>query len=177
MSRKKLIAGAFAATALIIGGGAALAAGPDTATTDQTSQQEGPSYKGSIQAPSEQGEQNESADGNEGPDNESADDQQETNESQQLQSLAKIDRTAAEQAALKAVPGTMKETDLESENGFVVYGVEVAGDDGKTHDVKVDAGTGEVLHQQVDGAEGPEQGAPNEDPETNDAPDAGEATE
>lgn len=69
-----------------------------------------------------------------------------------LQELAKIDRAAAELAALEAVPGTVLETELEADddNAYVVYDVEVAGDDGKTHDVKVDAGTGEVLHQELE---------------------------
>jgi hypothetical protein len=62
--------------------------------------------------------------------------------------LARIDRTAAEQAALKAVPGTVLETELEADdNGYVVYDVEVAGNDGKSHDVKGDAGNGEILDQ------------------------------
>ena len=65
-----------------------------------------------------------------------------------LQRLAGIDRTAAEQAALKVVPGTVLETELEADdNGYVVYDVEVAGNDGKSHDVKVDAGNGEILDQ------------------------------
>jgi len=81
------------------------------------------SYKGSIAAP-EQG----------GP---------------SLQELAKIDRATAERDALKPVPGTVEETDLEVENGSVVYGVEIAGNDGKTYDVKVDAGNGEILSQQI----------------------------
>ena len=72
-----------------------------------------------------------------------------------LQELAKIDRATAEQDALDAVPGTVEETDLEVENGSVVYGVEIAGNDGKTHDVKVDAGNGKILSQQVDGADEP----------------------
>jgi uncharacterized membrane protein YkoI len=62
------------------------------------------------------------------------------------QELAKIDQAAAEKAALDAVPGTVLETELEAD-GYVVYDVEVAGDDGKTHDLRVDAGNGEILHQ------------------------------
>ena len=34
-----------------------------------------------------------------------------------------------------------------------LYGVEINGNDGQTHDVKVDAGNAEVLHQDVDGAD------------------------
>jgi len=61
----------------------------------------------------------------------------------------------AEHDAPKAVPGTVKETDLEVESGSVVYGVEVAGNDDKTHDVKVDAGNRQILSQQIDGADEP----------------------
>ena len=68
-----------------------------------------------------------------------------------LQKLAKIDQAAAEQAALKAVPGTVHETELEtSDNSYVVYDIEVAGNDGKSHEVKVDAGNGEILHQDLE---------------------------
>lgn len=160
MDTKKLLVGAAAATALAVGGGAALAAGPDTtAQQDGTKQEEQePSYTGSIKAPEKQGD-NEAED----QENEATENQRETAEGHKLQGLAKVDQTSAERAALEAVQGTVKETDLESENGFVVYGVEVSGNDGKTHDVKVDAGTGEILHQQADGAEGSES---EEAPET-----------
>jgi uncharacterized membrane protein YkoI len=68
-----------------------------------------------------------------------------------LQELAKTDQAAAEQAALEAVPGTVHETELEtSDNGYVVYDIEIAGKDGKNHEVKVDAGNGEILHQDLE---------------------------
>jgi uncharacterized membrane protein YkoI len=68
-----------------------------------------------------------------------------------LQELTKTDQAAAEQAALKAVPGTVHETELEtSDNGYVVYDIEIAGEDGKNHEVKVDAGNGEILHQDLE---------------------------
>lgn len=37
----------------------------------------------------------------------------------------------------------------------MVYGVEVAGNDGKTHEVKVDAGNAQILSQQVLAADEP----------------------
>lgn len=134
MNRKKVVVGTLAAALLAVGGFSAMAVA-ESPTTQQGSstQEEQPSYQGSIAAPEGQGD--------------------EAAESSQLESLAKIDQATAEQAALKAVPGTVKNTELENENGFVVYGVEIAGNDGKTHDVKVDAGNAEVLHQDVDGAE------------------------
>jgi uncharacterized membrane protein YkoI len=67
------------------------------------------------------------------------------------QKLAKIDEAAAEQAALDAAPGTVNETELEtSDNGYLVYDIEIAGKDGKGHEVTVDAGDGKVLHQELD---------------------------
>jgi uncharacterized membrane protein YkoI len=67
------------------------------------------------------------------------------------QKLAKIDEAAAEQAALDAAPGTVHETELEtSDNGYLVYDFEIAGKDGKGHEVTVDAGDGKVLHQELD---------------------------
>ena len=67
------------------------------------------------------------------------------------QKLAKIDEAAAEQAALDAAPGTVHETELEtSDNGYLVYDIEIAGKDGKGHEVTVDAGDGKVLHQELE---------------------------
>src|SRR5215218_332587 len=68
-----------------------------------------------------------------------------------LDKLADIDQAAAEHVALKAVPGTVHETELEtSDNGYVVYEIEIAGDDGKGHEVIVDAGNGKILHQDLE---------------------------
>ncbi len=162
MDAKKLIAGALAATALTVGGGAAIAAqqAPETTATDGTKQEE-PSYKGSIQAPADKEERSEAAEGREGPENEAAEEKQEAQEARQLRSLARIDRKAAEQAALQAVSGTVKDAELGNENGYVVWEVEVAGDDGMLHEVKVDAGNGQILHQET-GDEGSERGEANE---------------
>jgi hypothetical protein len=113
-------------------------------------EQEGGSYKGSIAAPDQSGAS--------------------------LQELANIDQAAAEKAALEVVPGTVLETELEADNGnrYAVYDVEVAGDDGKTHDLKVDARNGEILDQglegDVDEADGPADTEDADEPgETEDA--------
>jgi uncharacterized membrane protein YkoI len=121
--RKVLIAIA-AAMVLLVGAGVAYAANSSSETT--TGGEDGDdAYKGSVSAPDQSGAS--------------------------LQDAAKIDQAAAEQAALKAVPGTVHETELEtSDNGYVVYDIEIAGDDGNNHEVKVDAGNGEVLHQDLE---------------------------
>jgi uncharacterized membrane protein YkoI len=67
------------------------------------------------------------------------------------QKLAKIDQAAAQRAALEAAPGKVHETELEaSDNGYLVYDIEIAGKDGKEHEVTVDAGNGKILHQELD---------------------------
>ena len=48
-------------------------------------------------------------------------------------------------AAKQAVPGTVIGAELENENGYLVYGVEIVKPDNQIMDVKVDAGNGKVL--------------------------------
>jgi uncharacterized membrane protein YkoI len=149
MTMKKLIAGAAAATILTVGAGAAIAAQqqPQDASGTQAAQQkeQEPSVNGSVAAPAE----TEANDATEGTGNDAA-------EARQLQSLAKIDQAAAEKAALDAVPGEVKKTELDNENGSVVYSVQVMDKDGKLQEVKVDAGNGQVLSQEADDNEGPD---------------------
>jgi uncharacterized membrane protein YkoI len=71
----------------------------------------------------------------------------------------KIDRAAAEKAALGAVPGGVKETELESEGGSAVYEVEILGKDGKFHEVAVDASNGKVLGQETEDNGSDDQGS------------------
>jgi ribosomal protein S3 len=52
--------------------------------------------------------------------------------------------------ALASVQGQVLKTELEDENGFLVYGVEVVNANKGIVDVKVDAGTGEVLAVEQD---------------------------
>jgi outer membrane murein-binding lipoprotein Lpp len=82
----------------------------------------------------------------------------------QQQEQPKVDEAAAREAALGAVPGQAKETELERGSG--AYEVEVLGKDGKLHEVAVSADSGKVLGQEMDdenqGAD--DQGAENEGP-------------
>ena len=135
MDRRKLIVGAAAAVVAIGGGGAAVAAQQGALP----GQEEDPNITGTVSAPGENA-------GAEGHENEAQDDEA----GGQLEGLARIDRAAAEKAALGAVPGQVKETELENENGFVVYGVEIQGKDGRLHEVVVDAGNGKVLAQEME---------------------------
>lgn len=52
----------------------------------------------------------------------------------------------------------MKKVELDNENGSLVYSVQLTDSTGKGQDVKVDAGTGQVLHAEADGPEGHEAG-------------------
>jgi uncharacterized membrane protein YkoI len=64
--------------------------------------------------------------------------------------MAKIPLDSAIQAALAAVPGKVVKTELENENGYLVYGIEIAKADREMADVKVDAGDGKVLKIDTD---------------------------
>ena len=59
--------------------------------------------------------------------------------------LAKLTFAQAAQNAVGAVQGKVLKTELENENGFLVYGIEVVTVDRTIVDVKVDAGSGTVL--------------------------------
>ena len=67
--------------------------------------------------------------------------------------LAKIAWGQAVQKALAAVHGQVLKTELEEENGFLVYGVEVVTADKAIVEVKVDAGSGKVLAMERDKAD------------------------
>jgi uncharacterized membrane protein YkoI len=129
VDRRKLVVGAAVAILTLALGGVAIAT--------QQGQEVDDIKGGSIAAPCGSGEENEAAE------NEA--------ESKNVEGLAEIDRSAAEKAALDAVPGEVREVELESESGFVVYEVEVAGNDGILHEVVVDAGNGKVLAQETEG--------------------------
>ncbi len=68
----------------------------------------------------------------------------------QQQEEPRVDRAAAEEAALGAVRGEVKETELEREGGSAVYEVEIAGKDGRLREVTVDASSGRVLGQEME---------------------------
>jgi uncharacterized membrane protein YkoI len=117
---RKVLLAATVAMVVLVGAGVAYGANNSSSEADEDD-----AYKGSVSAAGK---------------NESS-----------LHKLANIDEAAAEQGALKAVPGTVHETELEtSDNGYLIYDIEIAGDDGKEHEVTVDAGNGKVLHQDIE---------------------------
>ncbi|MFH8473222.1 PepSY domain-containing protein [Streptomyces sp. NPDC018000] len=64
-------------------------------------------------------------------------------------STARVGVEDAVAAAVKAVPGTVTEAELEDEDGGLVWEVDVYGSDKAWHDVTVDAGDGKVLGKHV----------------------------
>lgn len=72
----------------------------------------------------------------------------EADEAAALAPLAKVTADEASAAAQAEVPGDVQKVELDNENGSLVYSVEIGG-----KDVKVDAGTGAVLHVESDGPE------------------------
>lgn len=59
--------------------------------------------------------------------------------------LAKISLRVAKQTALGTVPGKVLKSNLENENGILVYELEIASGDGLATEVTVDAGSGAIL--------------------------------
>jgi uncharacterized membrane protein YkoI len=59
--------------------------------------------------------------------------------------MAKISMDSAINAALKEVQGKVLRAELENENGYLVYGIEIVKTDHQIVDVKVDAGDGKIL--------------------------------
>jgi uncharacterized membrane protein YkoI len=70
--------------------------------------------------------------------------------------MAKISLDSAMNEALKQVQGKVLRVELENENGYLVYGVEIAKPDHQMVDVKVDAGNGKILKIDQDTKEGHE---------------------
>ena len=76
--------------------------------------------------------------------------QDEAAEADALAALATVSQADAESAALGAVNGEIVQAELDNENGFVVWSIEVRDGAGTVHDVKIDAGNGQVLGTQAD---------------------------
>ena len=88
-------------------------------------------------------------------------------ESAALASQAKVTESQANTTALGQFPGgTVSKTELDNENGTVIYSVHLTDSAGKQQEVKVDATTGTVLPPEAD-----------DGPETRGAPEAGETAD
>lgn len=88
-------------------------------------------------------------------------------ESAALASQAKVTESQANTTALGQFPsGTVSKTELDNENGTVIYSVHLTDGAGKSQEVKVDATTGTVLPPKADDGS-----------ETRGAPEAGETAD
>ena len=135
-SKMILAAGALAAvlTAGTLGGGAAIA------QDDRADR----FFEGSLKAPA-------------------TDLESDLAEDRELEGLAKVERVGAEDAALKEIPGEATWTEIEDENGYVVWEVDVTDIEGDRHEVTVDAGNGEVLASELEERAGEDFGDADDD--------------
>jgi uncharacterized membrane protein YkoI len=108
---------------------------------------EDPSYVSSIRVADNDADDDDDDDDDNDADDD--DDDDDADEAARLSELAKITEAQAIEAALVEVQGTVIETELENENGNVVYEVKIDTGAG-TKEVKVDAGNGKVLHIEND---------------------------
>ncbi|MDR7080291.1 putative membrane protein YkoI [Neobacillus niacini] len=86
----------------------------------------------------------------EADDEEDGEEKDEGENQAELAKQAKISEEEATKAALEKVPGTVKQVELEDEDGTIVYGIEVVSTDGTQQDVKVDAKTGKIVKVEAD---------------------------
>ncbi|WP_035255030.1 PepSY domain-containing protein [Agrococcus lahaulensis] len=151
LKKKAAVTGIIATTLAFGGAGLAMAANPDsTQPSSSATDEQDPSYTGSVQAPQD-------AMAPDGSDTELS----EAEEAASLQGLATVTPEEATAAALAAVPGTAGDAVLEDENGYVLYEVQVTEADGSVIDVKVDAGDASVLAQEADEPEGTDEATEN----------------
>ena len=71
-------------------------------------------------------------------------------EADALGALATVSQADAESAALAAVSGEVLEAELDDENGFVIWSIEVRDGAGTVQEVAIDAGNAQVLGTQAD---------------------------
>ncbi|WP_299473160.1 PepSY domain-containing protein [uncultured Roseibium sp.] len=64
-----------------------------------------------------------------------------------------LDEAGAVERALTEVPGTVQETELDREDGKLIYEIEILTADGLEMEVEIDAETGAVLKVEEDGAD------------------------
>lgn len=123
MNGKKILVTSALATVLTVGtlgGGAALA------------QDDGDRfYEGSLRAPA-------------------TDLESDLAEDRELRELATVGNDGAKEAALEEIPGEATRAEIDEENGFVVWTVDVTAKDGDHHEVTVDAGNREVLASELE---------------------------
>ncbi|MBW8172512.1 PepSY domain-containing protein [Ornithinimicrobium sp. Arc0846-15] len=79
-----------------------------------------------------------------------------------LADVATVSEADASKAALDAAPGTVDQIELDEEDGFVIWEVEVRGADGVLTELALDAGDASILEQEADD-DGKDEGKDNDD--------------
>jgi len=144
------LAAVAVATGVALGAGSALGSGSGSGDDEDS-----PSITSTVTAPveAEESEDEESEDeteANEGAEDEAAEQAAEDAEQRTLLSLARVDAAAARTAALAAARGSVTETELENEDGSVVWKVEIRDRAGLETTVYVDAGNAKVLLKETE---------------------------
>jgi uncharacterized membrane protein YkoI len=90
------------------------------------------------------------------------------NQKAALAAMAKIPIQQAINAAVSRQTGTVHRVELQNEDGFLVYNVELVSADNKPHEVKVDAGNGNILRVDSNSSEREKDNEGDENGEQND---------
>jgi uncharacterized membrane protein YkoI len=123
--KHKLVVAAVATAALAAGGSAVAFAGDDAVPAD--------ALAASLRT-----------DAGDGTDDETGERDERDGDRRELRG-AKVTLQEAVGAALKAVPGTAESAELDDEDGRTAWDVDVLGEDGRWHEVRIDAAGGGVL--------------------------------
>ena len=126
-------------------------------------------------APAGETNEDETNEANETPEQEAAEDAAEL---ELLNSFA-VTPAEAEAAALKVVPGTVEEVEIEDDGATPVFEVEIIDANGDEVSVTVDPNTGVVIDQVVEGPDDDDNEGPNDEvnegPETDETPEVTDA--
>lgn len=146
MQTKQSAFGIVAAVALLSGAVAGAFAFSGSAAPAKVNPAAPPVTTVRMAAPNQAAAEKEDAD----DPNEKHEDKDEHEDGDDAHLTAAITPEQARAAALAVQPGTVGETELERENGKVVYSVDITAANGQKYEVTVDANTGNVLKSEID---------------------------
>ncbi|GEB53578.1 MULTISPECIES: PepSY domain-containing protein [Streptomyces] len=148
MKRKAIIATLTAA--VLVGGGTATAFGvAGSGSGDDAAQ---PAAGSAVRLADQDAEQDKAG----GDHDDDCDDHgrhehgRDSNDRREDTGAVEVSLREAVQAVHKARPGTITEIELDTERNRLVWEADVLGDNGRWHDVDIDASTGKVVHNRVD---------------------------
>ncbi|GAA0485941.1 PepSY domain-containing protein [Streptomyces olivaceiscleroticus] len=148
--KRNVVIATVAAAALIAGGTAtAVAIGHEDGTTASNSSPAQGQQADGV-ASYENGQQGDTTDDNDNDNDDNGSNNDNDGGDAREARAASVTAQQAAAAALKAVPGTVTEVDLDDDASGVAWEVSVLGKDGRWHDLTVGADQAEVRHQHVD---------------------------